>query len=116
MTLQRLLVPAFWAAALFALVMASLPKPPSLPGSPSDKIQHIIAFATLAALAAAAYPRTSLVKIGIGLSAFGALIEFIQMIPMLHRDADIIDWVADTVAAALVLVLAGLLRRRRHPA
>ncbi len=116
MLFQRFLVLAFWSACLFALVMASLPKPPSLPGQPDDKIQHIIAFATLAALAAAAYPRTSLIRIGIGLSAFGAVIELIQMFPVLHRDADVVDWVADTVAAALVLVLVGLLRSKRHPA
>ncbi|HLL58943.1 MAG TPA: hypothetical protein VK391_03525 [Allosphingosinicella sp.] len=112
MTLRRLLPYVFWAAALFALVMATLPKPPQLPGEPSDKIQHILAFTVLAALAAAAYPRTSLLKIGLGLSAFGALIEIVQMIPILHRDAELVDWLADTVAAAVVLLLAGILRRR----
>lgn len=114
MSLQRLLVLAFWSAALFALVMASLPKPPALPGQPNDKVQHIIAFLTLAALAAAAYPRTSLIRIGIGLSAFGALIELIQMIPALHRDADAADWLADTAAAAIVLGIAALVRRRKR--
>ena len=113
MTRQRLLILLFWSAALFALVMASLPKPPQLPGQPSDKIQHIMAFLTLAALAAAAFPRTPLLRIGLGLSAYGALIEFIQMIPMLHRDADAADWAADTAAAALVLFIAYLIRRRR---
>jgi VanZ family protein len=112
MTLRRLLPYVFWAAALFAFVMATLPKPPQLPGEPSDKIQHILAFTVLAALAAAAYPRTSLLKIGLGLSAFGALIEIVQMIPILHRDAEFVDWIADTAAAAVVLLLAGILRRR----
>jgi len=112
MTIRRLLPYAFWAAALFAFVMASLPKPPQLPGEPSDKVQHILAFAVLAGLAAAAYPRISLLKIGLGLSAFGALIELVQMIPILHRDADAIDWIADTAAAALVLMLVPLIRRK----
>jgi VanZ family protein len=112
MTLRRLLPYVFWAAALFAFVMATLPKPPQLPGEPSDKIQHIFAFAVLAALAGAAYPRTGLLRIGLGLSAFGALIELVQMIPMLHRDAEFVDWLADTIAAAIVLLLAALIRRR----
>lgn len=112
MTTRRLLPYAFWSATLFAFVMATLPQPPQLPGQPSDKIQHILAFTVLAALAAAAYPRTRLLKIGLGLSAFGALIELVQTIPMLHRDAEFIDWIADTAAAAIVLALAALVRRR----
>ena len=111
MTARRLLTFAFWAALLLAFVMAVLPKPPQLPGEPSDKIQHILAFAVLAALAAAAYPRTGLNRILLLLSAFGALIELVQTIPALHRDGDWVDWVADTVAAAVVLLLAGLVRK-----
>ena len=109
MTIRRLLPFAFWAALIFAFVMAVLPKPPQLPGQPSDKIQHVLAFTVLAGLAAAAYPRVGLVKILLLLSAFGALIEFVQMVPDLHRDG---DWVADTLAAGAVLLLAGLVRKR----
>lgn len=102
----------FWTAASFALVMATLPKPPQLPGTPSDKIQHVIAFIVLAGLAAAAYRRTSLVVIAVGLSAFGALIEFLQTIPALHRDSDMQDWVADTAASVFVLLITWLWRLR----
>jgi VanZ family protein len=112
MHVRRLLPHAFWAALLFAFVMAVLPKPPRLPGDPSDKIQHVLAFAVLAGLAAAGYPRKGILKILLLLCAFGALIEFVQTVPMLHRDGDWIDWVADTVAAASVLGLAALVRRR----
>lgn len=101
---------AFWLAASFALVMAILPKPPQLPGAPSDKIQHIVAFVVLAGLAAAAYRRASLVVIAAGLSAFGALIEFLQALPMLHRDSDVRDWLADTAASTAVLLIIGLWR------
>lgn len=96
---------AFWVAAIFALVMAALPQPLQMPGSPSDKIQHVIAFATLAALASAAYPLASLLKLLAGLSGFGAFIEVVQAIPQLNRDSDPVDWVADTIAAALVLAI-----------
>jgi VanZ family protein len=102
----------FWAALVFAFVMAVLPQPPQLPGDPSDKIQHIVAFAVLAALAGAAYPRTALLRILAGLSAFGAVIEIVQTVPALHRDGDYIDWIADTLAAAAVLGMAALVRRQ----
>ena len=114
MIIRRLLPLAFWSASLFAFVMAVLPKPPNLPGDPSDKVQHILAFTVLAALASAAYPRAHMLRIGLGLSAFGALIELVQSIPALHRDAELIDWVADTAAAFIVLILVSLLRARRR--
>jgi VanZ family protein len=103
----------FWAAAAFAFVMAVLPQPPEVPGHPSDKVQHVLAFATLALLGSFAYPRTRLIKLLIGLSLFGAVIEIVQAIPMLHRDSDLFDWLADTVAAAAVLLLVFWRRRDR---
>lgn len=108
----RLLRIAFWAAALFAFVMAVLPQPPHWPGDPSDKVQHILAFAVLAALASQAYRTVRPAAVALGLSAFGAAIELAQTIPALHRDADIVDWCADTLTAALVLALVALWRRR----
>jgi VanZ family protein len=102
---------AFWAAATFAFVMAVLPHPPEVPGQPNDKVEHVVAFATLAALASFAYSRTSLPRLLVGLSLFGALIEVVQAIPALQRDSDIKDWVADTVAVAVVLGLVWWRRR-----
>lgn len=102
----------FWAAALFAFVMAVLPHPPRLPVEPNDKIQHIAAFATLALLGAWAYSRTATMKMIVGLSLFGAFIELCQAIPALHRDSDPVDWLADTLAAGLVLFALRLWLRR----
>ena len=85
--------------------MAVVPHPPELPGEPNDKIQHIIAFATLALLGSFAYPRTALIRLLAGLSLFGALIEVVQAIPMLHRDSDLLDWLADTAAVLVVLLI-----------
>ena len=115
MTLQRrlaILRLLFWAAALFAFAMAVVPQPPQLPGAPSDKVQHIAAFLVLGGLASFAYPRTSPVYLGTGLSLFGAFIELVQYIPALHRDSDPIDWIADTAAAALILIFLHWLRAR----
>ena len=108
----RILRTAFWAAAFFAFVMAALPHPPQLPGAPSDKIQHIAAFLVLGALASFGYPRTSPVYLASGLSAFGAVIEVVQLIPSLHRDGDPADWIADTAAAGLMLIFLHWLRAR----
>jgi len=96
---------------VFAFAMAINPHPPQVPGAPNDKVQHIIAFATLAALGAWAYPKTSLFSLAAGLSLFGALIEVVQAIPALHRDSDVLDWLADTTACGLVLLLFRWRRR-----
>lgn len=95
----------FWAAALLALVMALLPHPPHFPGEPSDKIEHATAFATLGLLGTFALPRLSWVRLLLALSAFGAFIEVAQAIPFIHRDSDPLDWIADTVACGVVLLI-----------
>jgi hypothetical protein len=102
----------FWAAACLAFVMAIVPHPPEVPGAPNDKVQHIVAFATLALLGSFAYPRTTLLKLVAGLSLFGALIEVVQAIPALHRDSDVLDWLADTAAVGFVLVIVRWRRSR----
>ena len=109
LTILRL---AFWAALLFAFVMAIVPHPPELPGAPSDKIQHISAFAVLGALGFFAYPRSRPLSLCVRLSLFGALIELVQAIPALGRDSDVLDWIADTLAAALILFLLDWSRGR----
>src|SRR5690348_5139688 len=54
---QVILRLVFWVALALALVLALNPKPPHVPGEPSDKVQHIIAFLMLTGLAVLAYPR-----------------------------------------------------------
>lgn len=108
-SLRRLL---FWAAAIFAFVMAILPHPPDIPGSPNDKVQHVAAFVTLALLGGWAYVRTSVLLLFGGLSAFGAFIELVQAIPALHRDSDIKDWIADTIACGTILLIIHWRRSR----
>jgi len=93
--------------------MAVLPHPPQVPGQPNDKVQHIAAFATLALLASLAYPTVRLLSLLVGLSLFGALIEMVQAIPALQRDSDVRDWIADTIAAAAVLLAVRWWRSRR---
>lgn len=101
---------AFWAAAAFAFYMATQPNPPALPVETQDKVQHILAFSVLALLGVLAFPRLRGWWLGIGLAVFGALIEFVQAIPALHRDASVFDWIADVGAILVVLCLALLVR------
>ena len=101
----------FFGAVLFAMVMASLPQPPQIPGQPSDKLQHIIAFAVLTILARLAYPAARCLRLFVNLAAFGALIELVQTIPALHRDASVLDWLADCGAVAVVMGIGALANR-----
>lgn len=112
----RVTKPLFWAAALFAFVMAVMPHPPHFRHEPGDKIQHITAFATLAFLGFYAFPGLKWWKFLLGLSLFGAVIEVIQGIPSLHRDSDVVDWLADTIAAAVVLAIMCWLQARSRKA
>ena len=84
--------------------MALLPKPPHVPGEPGDKVQHMIAFFTLASFAAAGWRARTVPTLLAWLAGFGAAIELFQMIPALNRDAEWLDWVADMAAALAALV------------
>jgi VanZ family protein len=106
----------FWAAAILAFVMAVLPQPPEFPGEPNDKVQHIVAFATLGLLGAWAHARSPLLRLLVGLSLFGAFIELVQAIPALQRDSDVKDWIADTLACGLALLIVRWWRLRRSGA
>jgi len=104
----------FWAAALFALVMALIPRPPPVPGHPSDKVLHVLAFATLGVLGTFAYPRFRALQLIAALSLFGALIEILQGTALIHRDRDVFDWVADTVACGVVVLALRLWQARKR--
>jgi len=91
--------------------MALVPKPPAVLGEMGDKYQHMLAFATLAVLASAGYPRATWLRITERLSFLGALIEVLQSIPALHRDCDIMDWLADTASILAALAVVALIRR-----
>jgi len=119
--MRRLFLLAFWAALLLALVMRVLPTPPKVPGAPSDKFQHMLAFAVLTALALGAYVRAHPVDIAAGLFAFGAFIELAQMLPMIGREGSWLDFATDCGAVLAVLIVGVPLRRlmlsrgvRRH--
>ena len=93
----KLAVPLFWATLAFTFYMA-VKRPGKGPDLfPWDKAEHFTAFYVLMGLAAAAYPRRPLWLAGALLSGFGGLIELVQALPVVHRDCDVWDWVADTI-------------------
>ncbi|MEH3099251.1 hypothetical protein [Sphingomonas adhaesiva] len=100
-------------AIVVAVTMALLPHPPNVMGNVSDKVQHMTAFGTITILYCAAFPRQSLLRIGERLSFLGALIEVFQSIPSIHRDCDVMDWIADTAVIIGVLVVVRIWRGRR---
>jgi hypothetical protein len=102
---------AFWAAALFAFVMAVVPDPIEIPTS--DKVQHMAAFFTITLLGCAGYRGLPRVKLMLAMFAFGAMIEVVQLVPMLHRDAEWSDWLADIVAVLAALAIAHVAERQR---
>ena len=94
---------AFFAALIFTFYSAVIPPEHALHLVPWDKAAHFIAFYALTGLAGAAFPRRSLLVIALLLSGFGALIEFVQGLDVVHRDRDFWDWVADSLAIAAAL-------------
>jgi hypothetical protein len=93
---------AFFAALIFTVYNAVMPTQ-AVQLVPWDKAEHFIAFYALTGLAVAAFPACRLWVIAVLLSLFGALIEFVQGLPMVHRDRDFWDWVADFIAIIAAL-------------
>jgi len=88
-----------------------LDRPPPMQEG-SDKLVHLIAFATLA-FPLAHTGRIGLLPVFIGASAFGGIIELVQ--PSFNRSADVNDWVADVVGVIFGIGCGLFYRRlRRH--
>ena len=93
----------FFAALIFTFYSAVVPPSHALQLTPWDKATHFIAFYVLTGLAVAAFPKRNLFAVAAMLSGFGALIEIVQGLPMVNRDRDFWDWVADTMAISSAL-------------
>jgi hypothetical protein len=101
--LIRLAQAAFFAALIFTFYSAVIPPQKAVQLVPWDKAEHFLAFYALTGLGVAAFPRRNLFLVAALLSAFGAFIEFVQGLAIVHRDRDFWDWVADTVAIVMAL-------------
>ena len=87
----------FIAAAIFTLYAALAPGDDTGGLIPWDKAKHFIVFYGLTFLAAVALPRSRWWKIAVVLLGFGVGIEILQGLPIVGRDADAFDVVADTL-------------------
>lgn len=112
--LVRLAKFAFFSALLFTFYSAVIPPEHALQLVPWDKAEHFLAFYALTGLAAAAFPKRHLIVIAALLSGFGALIEYVQGLAIVHRDRDFWDWVADTIAIGAALAPMLLVWWRRE--
>jgi hypothetical protein len=101
--LIRIAQAAFFAALIFTFYSAVIPPQDALHLVPWDKAEHFLAFYGLTGLAVAAFPRRNLFIVAALLSGFGAFIEYVQGLDVVHRDRDFWDWVADTVAIIAAL-------------
>lgn len=57
------------------------------------------------------FPRRRVIELFVAMAVLGAVIEVLQMIPALGRDAELADWIADCVASLAVLLLFQGVRR-----
>ncbi|WP_454761387.1 hypothetical protein [Caulobacter segnis] len=87
----------FLGAVVFTLYAALAPGDDTAGLIPWDKAKHFIVFYGLTFLASVALPRSRPWKIGAVLLAFGVGIEILQGLPIVGRDADVFDIVADTL-------------------
>jgi VanZ family protein len=94
--INRLGLAVFAAATAFTLYAALAPGDDTKGLIPWDKAKHFIVFYGLTFLATLALPKSRFWKIGLVLLGFGIGIEILQGLPIIGRDADIFDVVADT--------------------
>lgn len=110
MMAERLFNLLFWLTVVVAVFLASLPNPTALPGNPSDKLLHALAFFVLAILAIFAFPRTRIGILFLGLGVLGGAIELLQGTLQVGREASWLDWLADLGGAGFLLAIAGAAR------
>ena len=99
----------FWVSVIATAVVATMPQPIQVSWSFSDKLQHLLTFLLLTMLGFLAH-REQRRSVALGLIGFGLLIELLQALPIVGRQADAYDWLADCLgigAAVLILHLIG---------
>ena len=97
----------------FANGLATLTPVETLPNvSGSDKLYHLISFASLTLLIAIIRPNSMWIILCLSI-AFGSAIELLQ--PLVNRSCEMVDFLADGVGAILGFLVAGAPRARPRP-
>lgn len=114
---RRLVARVGLAAWVAVLMWASLAPAQNIPGgaSVSDKLLHFVAYLVLGALCVFALPRVRPLVILAGVTAFGLLMEVLQLFTG-YRAFEWTDLLSDFVGAAIgmtaALIATDVLRRR----
>lgn len=105
---------ALFTIACAVVIWTSLIPADELPQTGiSDKIEHAVAYAGLALLGVWAFPRRY-GRLAVGLMALGIVIEVLQGLMAVGRQADVMDAVADGIGLGLVLIGPLVLAMRRR--
>ena len=106
---------SFWACCALAFAMALGPGS-GLPwlDSGAGTLRHVMAFSVLTFFAFLAFRERTGFTIFILLAAIGGAIEILQLIPGLHREADIKDWLVDTLTSGTILLVLHRFTAKTH--
>jgi VanZ family protein len=107
--MRRLLRAGFYLTLALVAVLSLTPSAVLPPGSIGDKAEHVIAYAILGLLGGAGSER-GMMRIVLGLVAFGIAIELLQAFSP-GRSPDALDALADFLGACLGTIAAMALRR-----
>ncbi|SFL86633.1 VanZ family protein [Marinobacter zhejiangensis] len=95
-------------SAIAILYLATTSGSELMPPSPSDKLNHLVAFMELTLLARLSWPRSHPAVLLALVAAYGVAIELIQW-PLPHREFSLADMLADSVGIMLGMALWPLL-------
>lgn len=98
---------AWWVMVLAVIVGSMLPALllPEMPRG-GDKVQHLLGYAMLSAVAVQLFARKVLWRVGVGLVAMGVLIEIAQGTLTTSRAMDAWDALANTLGVLIGLATA----------
>ncbi len=97
----------WWLAVGVVVVLSLTPPPPMELPRHGDKIEHLLAYAALAAAAVQVWrPGRPLLLAGLGLVLMGVLLEFAQGALTATRQADPFDALANTLGVGLGMLTA----------
>lgn len=107
-----------WQAGLVVsvlgiLYLATTSSPYPIPSTPSDKINHLLAFIHLAVVTRLAWPHLSRISVAVGVMALGLLIELTQS-QLPHREFSLLDLTANGAGTAIGLLPCRFLSGRQR--